>query len=433
MVIKCNRKALPYRIYLTIILIVEMHYFSLFTLPKELEFIVYTNKSKRIGALSVIVALVCYKRHKTALARYTKFLKKYFIVVLLSIVCISFYTTIKYPLNSLITTYGFASYYLYSFIVIPILYIFSVENGYESLFELFNFIAVIMYVIAIIQGVAYIKTGNILFNASSDLISGGMIRDGKVRFNSGALAFLMIIYNFYKLYNYRNVKNGKKLIPIISIFLGMLSIYFTGNSRIMILTLLASLGILILLGDGSIKKKMIALFAISVGIIILFESGIVAKFLNSFSSAGEFGGSSIARLGAYKYYWECFLKNPIFANGFVGDKNYYDIVHGASGIYYQTVYVRFFYDDVGIVGQLALLGIFVIGIYIWPVFRIIKIAFKTCKNRFFSDGKLIMALACYILCTTPTLIIMDSSRVIAFPIILGITEFIFGKYLEGNR
>ena len=98
MVIKCNRKALPYRIYLTIILIVEMHYFSLFTLPKELEFIVYTNKSKWIGALSVIVALVCYKRHKTALARYTKFLKKYFIVVLLSIVCISFYTTIKYHL-----------------------------------------------------------------------------------------------------------------------------------------------------------------------------------------------------------------------------------------------------------------------------------------------------------------------------------------------
>ena len=132
----------------------------------------------------------------------------------------------------------------------------------------------------------------------------------------------------------------------------------------MILTLLASLGILILLGDGSSKKKIIALLAILVGIIILFGSGIVTKFLNSFSSTGEFGGSSIARLGAYKYYWKCFLENPIFANGFVGDENYYDIVHGASGIYYQTVYVRFFYDDVGIVGQLALLGIFIIGIYI---------------------------------------------------------------------
>lgn len=434
MVIKYNRKTLPYRILLAIILIVEMHYFSLFTLPKGLEFIIYTNKSKWIGALSVIVAFVCYKKHRAVLAKYTKFLKKYFAIVIFSIVCISVYTTIRYPLNPLITTYGFASYYLYSFLAIPILYIFSVENGYESLFELFNFIAVVMYIVTIIQGVAYIKTGNLLFNASSDSISGGMIRDGKVRFNSGALAFLMIIYNFYKLYNYRNMKKNKKLIPIISIVLGMLSIYFTGNSRIMILTLLASLGILILLGDGSSKKKIIALLAILVGIIILFGSGIVTKFLNSFSSTGEFGGSSIARLGAYNYYWKCFLENPIFANGFVGDENYYDIVHGASGIYYQTVYVRFFYDDVGIVGQLALLGIFIIGIYIWPVLRMIIIAFKTYKNRFISDGKYIMALVCYILCTTPTLIIMDSSRVIAFPIILAITEFSFAKSLErGER
>lgn len=430
MVINYNRKTFPYRIFLAIVLIVEMHFFSLFTLPKGLEFIIYTNKSKWIGALSVVVGLVCYEKHKIILSRYIKFLKKYFIAVIVSIIFISFYTTIKYPLNPLITTYGFASYYLYSFLAIPILYIFSVEDGYENLFGLFNSIAVIMYIITIIQGIAYIKTGSLFFSASADLNTGNMIRDGKVRFNSGALAFLMIIYNFYILYNYRNKKNSKKLIPIISIILGLLSIYFTGNSRIMVLTLLASLGILILLGDGSSKKKLIALIVIFAGIFILFGSGMIAKFLDSFSSTGELGGSSIARWGAYKYYWECFMKNPIFANGFVGDENYYDIVHGASGISYQTVYVRFFYDDVGIVGQLALLGVSVISIYIWPVFRIIKIAFKTCKNSNFSDGKFIMALACYILCTTPTLIVIDSSRVIAFPIILAVTEYIFVKYLD---
>ena len=119
MVIKYNRKTLPYRILLAIFLIVEMHYFSLFTLPKGLEFINYTNKSKWIGALSVIVAFVCYKNHRAVLAKYTKFLKKYFAVVIFSIVCISLYTIIRYPLNPLITTYGFASYYLYSFLAIP--------------------------------------------------------------------------------------------------------------------------------------------------------------------------------------------------------------------------------------------------------------------------------------------------------------------------
>lgn len=430
MVVKYNRKTLPYRIFLVIIFIVEMHYFGLFTLPKSLEFIVYNNKSKWIGALSVIVAFACYKRHKAILRRYTKFLRKYLTIVFISIIAISIYTTMRYPLNPIITTYGFASYYLYSFLAIPILYIISVENGYEPLFRLFNIIAIMMYIITIIQGITYIRTGSLLFDTSFDLISGSMVRDGKIRLDSGALAFLMIIYNFYSLYNFRQQRIRKKIMPLISLVLGVLSIYFTGSSRIMIFTLLVSLGILTLLGDGSSKKKLIAITILLIGIFILVGSGIVTKFFNSFSSVGEFAGSSIARVGAYKYYWECFLKNPLFANGFVGDENYYNIVHGTSGIYYQTVYVDFFYDDVGIIGQLALLGIFIIGIYIWPLFRIIRIAFKTCKNKFFTDGKFVMALACYLLCTTPTLIVLDSNRVIAFPIILATTEFIFKRYVE---
>ncbi len=126
------------------------------------------------------------------------------------------------------------------------------------------------------------------------------------------------------------------------------------------------------------------------------------------------------------------MSNPIFANGFVGDENYYDIVHGASGVYYQTVLVRYFYDDVGIVGQLALLGIFLIGIYIWPLVRIVKIAFRSCRNRTFSDGKYVMAIVCYLLCTTPTLIVLDAGRVIAFPIILATVEYIDTKNLYGK-
>lgn len=429
MVIRYNRRTLPYKVFLALTLIVEMHYFGLFTLPQGIEFILYTNKAKWIGALSVIVALICWNKHKSILKPYIGFMKKYLVVVEISIILISFYTIIAYPKNSLITTYGFASYYLYAFLAVPILYIYAVEGGYEGLFRLFNIIAIGMYIVTIINGLSYMRTGRLLSYSSLDL-SGELIRDGKVRLSSGALGFLMIIYNVYKLYCLRRSERKKIWVPVISVILGFLSIYFTGNSRVMLMTLFASVGVLIFLGDGSEKKKLVTIVAVIAGIVILFGCGVIEKMLSSFSSTGELGGSSIARIGAYKYYWDRFINNPLFANGFVGDEKYYDIVHGTSGIYYQTVYVRFFYDDVGIVGQLAILGIFILGIYIWPLFRIIKIGIRTCKNYLYSNGKLVMALACYLVCTTPTLIVLDAGRVIAFPIILATTEFIYTTYLE---
>lgn len=432
MTIKYNRRTLPYKALLTFILIVEMHYFGLFTLPQGLEFVVYTNKSKWIGAVAVIVALLCLKNHKSTLKPYMGFLRKYLAVVTVSLFLISLYTIIAYPLNPLITTYGFASYYLYAYLAVPILYIYIVEGGYESFFKILNMIATLMYVVTIIQGLSYMRTGHLLFSYASVNVVGGFVRDGKVRLSSGALGFIMIIYNFYRAYNLKQTKPKEKFGSILLIVLGGLSIYFTGNSRIMLLTLLMAVGFLVLFGDGTKKKKRIAIFAILIGIVVVLASGIIPRFLNSFSSTGDYAGSSIARMGAYKYYFECFLKNPIFANGFVGDENYYDIVHGASGIYYQTVYVRYFYDDVGIVGQLALLGVFLVGIYIWPLCRLIRISFMCLKNKTYVKGKLLIALMCYLVCTTPTLIILDANRIIAFPIILAIAEYIRIDYMRGG-
>lgn len=432
MIVKYNRKTLPYKVLMVFILIIELHYFGLFTLPSGIEFVLYTNKAKWIGAVAVLTALICYKRHKTVLKAYTGFLRKYCAVTAISLLLISAYTIIAYPLNPLITTYGFASYYLYAFLAIPIIYIYIVEGSFERFFKLLNVITICMYIVTIIQGVAFMKTGKLLFASANETVSGGMIRDGKVRLYSGAMSFLMIIYNIYLLYNCRKERTKKKKLPLISLILGMISICFTGNSRIMLVTLLASLGILVLLGDGSGRKKILAMIAVIGAIVFLFTSGIVSKLLASFSTTGNLAGSSIARVGAYKYYLDAFLKNPLFAIGFVGDENYYDIVHGSSGIYYQTVHVRYFYDDVGIAGQLALLGISIVGIYIWPLFRIIKIAVQCCKNRQFLEGKLVIAIACYLVCTTPTMIVLDSSRVIAFPIVLASTELIYTNYLMKN-
>ena len=85
---------------------------------------------------------------------------------------------------------------------------------------------------------AFIKNGTLLFTYSSLDLSGGLIRDGKVRLSSGALGFLMMIYNFYVVYSQKNTCTARKNKSFAFLIIGLLSIYFTGNSRLMLLTLL---------------------------------------------------------------------------------------------------------------------------------------------------------------------------------------------------
>lgn len=416
MTIKYNKKTLPYIIAISIMIFVELHYFYLFSLPSEIDFIIYENRSKWIGMLSVLIAYYCYRNHKSVIAPYMKFLRKYYTGLLISLLLICIYTTIKYPLNSPITTYGFASLYLYSFLAIPIIYIVEMDNGIERFMKLLNTITFIIYIVTIIQLLYFNATGSLFF---SNYGSIGYVRNGSLRLDYGAIATVMLLYNFSHIYNR---KKKKKFSLYVLIALQIVVLFLSGNSRVYILSLLASIGILVLIGDGSNKKKMIAFSAIIAGIVVLFKYDVIRKLMSSLSITGDYAGSTFARLEAFDYYFKAFLKNPLFAIGFAGDDNYYSLIHGGGNIVFQTVDVSLYYSDVGIVGQLALLGISVINIYIWPFVRFVKEALVSWKRKY-AEYQFLMSLAVLLIVTTPTFIILDNVRMISFPIVIAIFEY----------
>lgn len=434
MKIHYNRKTLPYKIILLAIFIVEMHFFGLVTLPSAIEFVVYTNRSKWVAVVAILMACVCWRNYgKGTLKSYRGFLKKYLTVVTVSVVILYIHAIIMYPLNDLLTTYGLGTYYFYAFLAVAMLYIFEQENGFEDFLKMVNIVTAIMYIVSIIQGIHYLRTGGLLFASASSEIIGGMIRDGKVRIDAGAFSNIMLIYNIYNLYNLRRKNRRNSFVSMIVIVLGVLNVYFTGQSRIMLLTVMVSVVVLIFIGDGTTKKKLVSGIALFVGAIAIVFSSVSAEFLSSFSSLGDYAGSTIARTNAWVYYFNKFLENPIFAIGFAGDVNYYDLVHGNSGVYYQTLLVRYYYSDVGFIGQLAITGIFSIGIYLWPLFHMIKIVFHFIRQQISKQGAFLIALVCYLVSTSATLIILDANRVIAFPLVIAIFEYSFKHYKEEKK
>jgi hypothetical protein len=410
-----------------------MHFFGLVTLPSEVEFVIYTNRSKWVPVVGVIMAFVCLHNHgKSLLKIYSGFLTKYLTVITISVIILYFHAIIMYPLNGLLTTYGFGTYYFYAFFAIPLIYIFEQERGFEHFIQMVNVIAVIMYTVSIIQGIYYIRTGSLLFAMANTEITGSMVRDGMVRIDAGAFGNIMLIYNIYNLVNIRSKNRRNIMISVIVIVLGLLNIYFTGQTRVVLLTMIAVFVILIILGDGSKNKKVIAGFLLLIGAVTFIFSGFPIKILSSFSSTGSLAGSTIARTNALSYYLDQFIKNPIFAIGFAGDVNYYNLVHGDSGIYFQTVLVRYDYTDVGYIGQLAKTGIFSVFICLWPLFHFIKIAFNFRIRRINVPGAFLIALSFYLVLTSATLIIFDGNRVIAFPLVIAIFEYSF-KHIQENK
>lgn len=422
MKLRYNRKVLPYSILLIFIFFVEDHFFGIFTVPDVIEFAVYKNRAKWIAVLAMVMAYVCWRNHRRIMQKYSRFLKRYFLSVVVAVTAHIIYASIKYPLNRLITTYGFGSYYLYCFLAVPILFIFETNGGIEWFMKRIRFIAIIVYSVSIIQGISYLRTGSLVFSAADVLITGGMVRNGKIRMGTGSFGNLMLIYSIYLLYNQKKDRKDRAS-GVAILILGILNVYLTGQTRMILLTVLCCIAILIWFGDGSLIKKLFSIATVMAVIFFVFASGIFNSFITSFSTGSDYAGSTIARLEAWKYYFVEFLHNPIFAIGFAGDENYYHVVHGNSSTLYETVRLVYDYSDCGVIGQLAILGCFLAPVYLWPVARFSKLSFYLMNRKELVPGTLLIAFSVYLLITSVTLCILDSGRVAAWPLLIAVFEY----------
>ncbi|MDD6644495.1 MAG: O-antigen ligase family protein [Oscillospiraceae bacterium] len=298
------------------------------------------------------------------------------------------------------------SHFLFIWYATVLLREFLIDGGIEATLNVINVITFVLYVLLFIQFFIYATTGTVIFPREFGL------RSNSIRIPLSAFGNLMIIYNYWK---FRFSKNYSAF-NIIQLALGIFLLFFVQQTRAYYIVVLGSILVMELVGKKTkyyvVKNLLIVLCLIA----FIGFSSVWENFVDSLSVENEtYGVATGARLLAIDYYWDAFLDNPLFAQGFIADVRYTNIMQGPFGIYN--------YSDVGFIGLLAQTGLFSIVLFIWPVVRWIKIIIRCKRNNI--DYSLLLGLLFFSLSSMVSLSLFDSPRAILLPFLLAIFEFYY--------
>lgn len=248
-----------------------------------------------------------------------------------------------------------------------------------------------------------------LFNVSLIPQVDQIIKNGSIRYTDiVSICSISAIFSVILVFT-----NGhSKKIHISNILISLAYIYYAAITRVMFMVLITTL-ILVFV----IKRKKITLKKL----IIYYVSCLIVLFFLYFSQAFNFikdlinpvlngswidDGSYFARYGAIEYYFDSFIKNPLFGFGvYVGGNGSISRLNMLSpkGIYY--------FNDVGIIGSIAQYGIFFFLSYLF-LLKVVssKTVFKSQVVR--------NTLGCFLFLTSFTMIMTDVGRIYYLGILL---------------
>ncbi len=341
--------------------------------------------------------------------------RKYLMLSILSVMVLAFFTTVKYPSQALQLTARVISQYLLIVWAVPIFYIMKKDGTEYKILDLVCAISVVWCGLILLQSFYYSYTGGTLFVFIGRMSLG--IRNENLRITVGPFANFAIIYCFWKLYFGKIRRN---ILYLISLTILLLANIFVQQSRAGTIVIVITVIVMILMEKNS-AYSILRKGAIITGIVLF---AILSDFIQNYVVAifTKYEISVTARTYAYDYFWSVFKSNPIFGFGFVKSSEAYGtVLHGPLGLAYT--------DDVGFVGQLAVLGIFslviVLGIYTMLMKQIVKIRKKTgCWDC------LLVGIYAYLISSSITLIVFDQQRICLLPIIVALFEFRMSQYDE---
>lgn len=413
---------------IVIYFVLDYQFFFLIALPEWLSFLKNNQMNILVGIFGLFACFFCYikfVRYNPKL--YNKELKFSVICGLLWFVLV-LYSIILYPNQPVRLTVGFHATLLYYFWIIPFLAMFDASDQEDTVFKILNVIALVWYLIVIYQHFAYELSGTVVFNMQ-ELISSStrdVERSYGIRISLKSVGNIMILYNFDAFFNKRK-KGFKRIQDLIMLLLGVYCLIIIQQTRAMIFVVVCSIAVIAIMGADKLKSKttVFALGLIAIG--VLFYTGILGNFFESFSlstsNANRYGTS--IRLGAFAYYVKCFFDNPLLGNGFTSDYFYPNIQHSSSGM--------FFYSDVGLIGLLGEVGITAIVFYLYPLYRGIKTSFTAITIGERGKYSFMIGLCCYLILSSITLIITATNLMAAFPIIIAYIEKCYEKMKGCNK
>jgi hypothetical protein len=246
------------------------------------------------------------------------------------------------------------------------------------------------------------------------------MRSGLIRINAPFIVQLGPLISLYLCF-----VEKKKDWHAAGLALSVLALVFVYQSRLVILLVVLCLAVLVL---SHYRSSSASFYLASVGMVIVVAAlfaGPLNSIVNSFSTHGEYAGSTITRINETAYYLGLFKSNVVNGAGLIEyGSAHYSVISGSLGAYYI--------DDVGIIGALAAIGLWVIPLYVIPILALIK---SVAINR--SLQMLGWPILLYLIGTSFTTLIVFPYFDPAWPLVLvllaGNREVAAGKDIEIRR
>ena len=211
-------------------------------------------------------------------------------------------------------------------------------------------------------------------------------------------------------------ENKNKKSNLVNIILTFIAIVTIDRSRMYVVSMVSCSVLMIVyhyrLSLKRIKKNhlYVGVVCIAFGAIIFHKSllPLIVSMMESWNSGSD--GSGFARIAGYQYYLGVALTHPFLGNGLITpglNSSYSEIVHARSIFGFNVNY-----DDVGLIGAMGKLGIFVAIWYLWCLYKFIR------RIKFSSNKDFVIGASFNLLITMGTMFILDTQRIDCFVLTL---------------
>ncbi|RYM91160.1 hypothetical protein PG2010B_1597 [Bifidobacterium animalis subsp. lactis] len=277
-----------------------------------------------------------------------KSLETLYIVVIFLFLAFQF-TYVEHRYSQSILSSLFGSYYYFFVLLLPVFNYLLDKLGDVYILEVLETTALLLSIFMLVVAVLMNFAGINITQVSKQ-------RENNIRLDAPILVQMMPMISLFLSMN----RIGKVRKHVLALFCCMLALIYVGQSRWCTLLIIACLALMILLQHRK-NAALLFVYALVLGLVglALIIHGPLGQLMRSFSVDSVYGASTLTRIYETDYYWELFKANPVNGTGLLTyGTSSYSIITGPFN--------NFYVDDVGIIGALAVMGLWVIPTFIIP-------------------------------------------------------------------
>ena len=379
-----------------------------------------------VGFLGVVLAvLIRLARDKKISGGKIYQMADRYLVIYSAILLFTMVTTIlkyRYTLNQ--TLFVLAPY-LYIYYTYPLIYIYSHD---KQEFAFVSKIARVILAMLVIKTVCWTAHSFLGTTILEDLTFQyeNWSRNGTVRMDGGCLLGLIFTYYWMQSYGKRSKRNRVVAVLILCF------VMFVVQYRFQVIALCAAIfSCYWVSSSGKLQKRNKRIMG-ALAIVLFAVSGGASYMIDSFSTEGNYGGSTLVRLMTVSHYWQLLIDNKaVLGLGLLNQGNVLCLEMMARiNEWGQSTW--YYLSDIGILGGFYQFGLLSIPLY-GSLFSYGWKAYKACLNAKNKNLYIfIAALMSYAFFSNFAMNIFDIQRAFALPFYLSIISFSYGKCLENK-